>query len=394
VRTGSSNAVVGRDWSAAGAARAALNLIRPVAPVWAAALVFVAAAIVVCSLIANKPVLHQWVQWDAEWFNDIARGGYYKPGTPAFYPLYPGFERALGTVLGGNVRVSGVVVSVLASLVCFTLLYRLAADLFDNSTALRATLYLALFPYALFLQVAYSESLFLCFAIGAFLAAERGRYWVSGTLVGLAFLTRPVSVALLIAIVVLALGRRRFADAARAVAAAIPGALLYPLLLAQQGHSPVAFLHVEELWERRTSSYGPLGGVYEGMKAGWAAILQLTFGSDKPYWNPYHPYPEALINLSNLIALCVLGVLTLLVFRHLGLAYGIYCVAAVAIPLSIPSESRPLLSMGRFGLVLFPAFIALASLQLSARVHAALYGISGALLIGVVYWWTTGQFVA
>jgi hypothetical protein len=385
--------VTGLSSSAARAARAALGLIQPVVLVWAAALAFVAAAIVVCSLIADKPVLHQWVQWDAEWFNDIARGGYYKPGTPAFYPLYPGFERALGTVFGGNVRVGGVVVSVLATLVCLGLLYRLAAGRFDSSTAVRATLYLALFPYALFLQVAYSESLFLCFAIGAFLAAERGRYWISGTLVGLAFLTRPISIALLIAVVVLALERRRFADGARAVAAATPIALLYPLLLAQQGHSPFAFLHVEDLWERRTSAYGPLGGAFEGLKAGWAAILQLTFGPDKPYWNPYHPYPEALINLSNLVALCVVGALTLLVFWRLGLAYGLFCAVALAIPLSIPSESRPLLSIGRFGLVLFPGFIALASLQLSARFHAALYAISGALLIGVVYWWTTGQFV-
>lgn len=383
-----------RAWGATGAARGALDLIRPVVPVWAATQAFVATAIVACSLIADTPVLHQWVQWDAEWFMDIARDGYDRPGAPAFYPLYPGFERALGTLLGGNLPVAGVLVTVLASLVCLALLYRLAAELFDGATGLRATIYLGLFPYALFLQVAYSESLFLCFAIGAFLAAERGRYWVSGTLVGLAFLTRPTSVALFVGIVVLALGRRRFADAARVTAATIPIALLYPLLLLQQGRSPLAFLQVEHLWERRTSAYGPFGGVHEGMRAGWAAILQLTFGSEKPYWNPYHSYHEAVVNLSGLIALGVLVLLTLLVFWRLGLAYGAYCAIALAIPLSIPSEPRPLLSMGRFGLVFFPAFIALASLPLSARFRAPLYGISGALLVGVVYWWTTGWFVA
>jgi hypothetical protein len=389
-----SSKAVGSRRSVPGTPRAALALIRPVAPVWVATLAFVAAAIVVWSVVGGKPVLHQWVQWDGEWFADIARHGYDRRGAPAFYPLYPGLERALGALIGGNVRVAGVVLSLLASLICFALLYRLAADLFDSAAGLRTTIYLALFPYALFLQVAYSESLFLCFAISAFLAAERGRYWVSGTLVGLAVLTRPASVALLVGIVVLALQRRRVADAARVVAATIPIALLYPLLLAQQGRSPFAFLHVEHIWERRTSTYGPIGGAYEGMRAGWAAILQLTFGPDKPYWNPYHTAREAFINLSGLIALGVLGLLTLLVFRRLGFAYGIYCTVALAIPLSIPSQPRPLLSLGRFGLALFPAFIALGSLRLGARFHRVLYAISGALLIGVVYWWTTGMFVA
>jgi len=357
-------------------------------------LAFVAAPIWAWLIVKGKPLLHQWVQWDGEWFADIARHGYDRRGAPAFYPLYPGLERALGTFIGGNLRVAGVVLSLLATLVCFALLYRLAADLFDRASGLRSTLYLALFPYALFLQTAYSESLFLCFAIGAFLAAERGRYWVSGTLVGLAVLTRPASVALLVGILVLALQRRRVADAARTIAATVALALLYPLLLAQQGRSPFAFLHVEHIWERRASMYGPIGGAYEGMRAGWAAILQLTFGPDKPYWNPYHSNLEAFINLSGLIALGVLGLLTLLVFWRLGLAYGIYCTVALAIPLSIPSEPRPLLSMGRFGLALFPAFIALGSLPLGARFHRVLYAISSAMLIGVVYWWTTGMFVA
>jgi hypothetical protein len=369
-------------------------LIPPVAAVWAVTLALVAGAIVVCAVIGHKAVLHQWVQWDGDWFAHIARHGYERRGSPAFYPLYPGLERGLAIFIGGNVRVSGVVIALVSSLVGLGLLYRLATVLFDRGSGLRATIYLALFPYALFLQTAYSESLFLCFAIGAFLAAERGRYWLSGALVGLAVLTRPASVALLVGIVVLALQRRRVADAARVVAATIPIALLYPLLLVQQGRSPLAFLHVEHIWERRTSTYGPIGGAYEGMRAGWAAILQLTFGPDKPYWNAYHSTREAFINLSGLIALGVLILLTLLVFWRLGLAYGIYCTVALAIPLSIPSEPRPLLSLGRFGLALFPAFIALGSLPLSARFHRALYAISGAMLIGVVYWWTTGQFVA
>lgn len=45
------------------------------------------------------------------------------------------------------------------------------------------------------------------------------------------------------------------------------------------------------------------------------------------------------------------------VFRRLPLAYGVYVMAALALPLSYPVSSEPLMSLPRFLLVLFPLAI-------------------------------------
>ena len=65
-------------------------------------------------------------------------------------------------------------VSLAACLCAFVLLYRLAARHLDDAGAMRAVLYLAVFPTALFLQAVYSESLYLALVLAAFLLAERG----------------------------------------------------------------------------------------------------------------------------------------------------------------------------------------------------------------------------
>jgi hypothetical protein len=61
----------------------------------------------------------------------------------------------------------------------------------------------------------------------------------------------------------------------------------------------------------------------------------------------------------------------------------------------VPSERWPLLSLPRFGLVLFPLFLALAALGGGRpRLHGAVVAVS-ALFLGVaVVQWVTWQWVA
>jgi hypothetical protein len=68
---------------------------------------------------------------------------------------------------------------------------------------------------------------------------------------------------------------------------------------------------------------------------------------------------------------------------------------SLAIPLSYPSSRWPLLSMPRFGLVIFPLFLALAALTAGRpRLHTAAVATS-ALLLGVtVVQWALWQWVA
>ena len=71
----------------------------------------------------------------------------------------------------------------------------------------RAVLYVLTTPTAIFLMVGYTECLFLAFAIPAWHAAARGRWWRAALLAGLSGLVRPdaVSSFLIPALAVMAL---------------------------------------------------------------------------------------------------------------------------------------------------------------------------------------------
>ena len=375
----------------------AWSALRPVLPLWAACQAAIAIALTAGAAANGEPILHTWTIWDAGWFRRVAVLGYDGPGSegaPAFYPLYPAAMHVLDWVPVLDAYAAGVVVSLLSSLAAFALLYRLAELLFDDAVAKRTVLYLAVFPTVVFTQLVYSESLFLVLATATFLAAERRRLIAAGALAGLALLTRPVGFALLPALALFALRGRRLRDGAAGIAVALGLFALYPALLVQQGRSPMAFVHAEEVWERYRSPLGPLGGVIDGTRAAWGGILQLTWGPDKPYWSTFHSNHQAILNITNLAALVLVLGLVALVASRLSSPYLAYVAVAVAMPLTAPSEPRPLQSMARFALALFPCFIALGSLQLKRSTHAALLAASGLLALCVIGWWTSRWFVA
>ena len=80
--------------------------------------------------------------------------------------------------------------------------------------------------------------------------------------------------------------------------------------------------------------------------------------------------------------------------RSFSLRLRLFAAVSLAIPLSYPSSRWPLLSLPRFGLVVFPFFLALAVLGGRPRVHTAIVACS-ALLLGIaVTQWALWQWVA
>ena len=322
-----------------------------------------------------------WARWDSDWYLRIAEQGYSDApsSTPAFFPLYPGLVALLGRLLAGHYVLAGVLLSLAACAVAFVLLHRLARVRLGEETAGRAVLYLAIFPTALFLQAVYSESLYLALALAAFLLAERGRFLGAGIATGLAMLTRPVGIALLPALALLAW---RADDRRRAflrLAVSIPIAAAYPLLLAVWIEEPFAFLRAQDgIWNRELSWAGPLGGLWEGV----AVLFADRSGRDLA------------LNLQQLGFTVGFLVLALAAWRRFGAPYGLFALVSLAIPLSFPSERWPLLSMSRFGLVLFPLLLVLATLGSRPRLHSALTSVSAALLGIAVVQWALWQWVA
>jgi hypothetical protein len=343
-----------------------------------------------------------WARWDSVWFLRIAEHGYdaASGAAAAFYPLYPAVVALLGRVLAGHYVLAGIIVSLSASLAAFFLLHRLAEDRVGADGARRAVLYLAVFPMSLFLIAVYSEALFLALSLAAFLAAERGRWLTAWSAAGLALLTRIAGIALLPALVLIAW---RAPDRRRALAGlAIPAVLflLYPLFLRWRTGDWSAFVRAQDLWNRQISPAGPFGGIWDGLRAGWAGIEQLVSGSHtRRYWpavpdENIDPFHVAAVNLENLGFLALFVALTVVVWRRFGAPYGLYATISLAIPLSVPSSRWPLLSIPRLGFVVFPFFLALAVLGGRPRTHTAIVAVSSIFLGVAVTQWALWQWVA
>ena len=341
-----------------------------------------------------------WARWDSVWFLRIAEHGYSAASgaASAFYPLYPGAVAVLGRALIGHYVLAGILISLAAALGSFLLLHRIAEERLGADGARRAVLYLAFFPFALFLQAVYSESLYLLLTLAAFMLAERRRFLAAGAVTGLALLARPTGVALLPALALMAWQER---DRLRAVGSLAVAPVLfaaYPLYLWQAEGDPWAFLHAQRIWSRHLSPAGPLGGIWDGLRAGWAGVEQLASGSHTHvYWTAVQdtdPIRAATINLENLAFLVLFVALTVVAWRRFGAPYGLFAAVSLAIPLSVPSERWPLLSIPRFGLTIFPFFLALAVIGRRPRAHTAILCVSSLLLGVAVVQWALWQWVA
>jgi hypothetical protein len=176
---------------------------------------------------------------------------------------------------------------------------------------------------------------------------------------------------------------------------------VYPLFLWWRVGDAWAFARAQGVWHRHLSPAGPLGGVWDGLRAAWAGVRQVASGSNAHvYWtavspNDSVPLRTAVLNLELFAFLVLFAVLAVVAWRRFGAPYGVFAVLSLAIPLSVPSSRWPLLSLPRFGLVVFPLFFALAALGgRGPRVHTAILSCSAILLGVFVTQWALWGWVA
>ena len=128
----------------------------------------------------ERPVLASLTSWDGVYYLGIARDGYQVgpvngpyPET-VFFPLYPALTAAAAAPLGGDLPLGGVLVANVCGLLGLLGAYALARRRLSRDAALLAAAFVALGPGSVAFSMAYSDSLFLALAVGAFLAADRG----------------------------------------------------------------------------------------------------------------------------------------------------------------------------------------------------------------------------
>ena len=373
-------------------------------------------------------------RWDASWFLVIAHYGYrpdlgpFTSSRAAFFPAYPLGLRAVAW-LGAPPVLAGVVLSIGSLALALYGIHRLTtlelshlslpatkglpARAAGSEVARLAVLLTAFAPMAFFLSAVYSESLYLALSVGLFWCARQGRFAAVGALGALAGATRSAGVVLLLPAVILYLyGPRedRSPDFpfARGLApryrlhrdfwwlALVPVGLgLYMAYFALSGGDALLPLRAQEVWGRHFS--GPYVAVWDGVKAGFDGARQLLGMGPRHVLDPGAGSPSILAGHNLLLLGFLIAALPAVagVLRVLPLAYGAYVLAALALPLSTPVSSQPLMSLARFLVVLFPLSIWLASwLVARPRARLAVLAASAALLALFVAEFATWHWVA
>ena len=319
-----------------------------------------------------------WNRWDAANYVRIAQYGYEQRVDLAFFPLFPLLVSAIGHILGSwSYLLVGTLISNVTLLGALFLIYWLAVDALDATTAQRTLLYLCIFPTAFFFFAAYNESLYLLFAAGTFLALQRKRWWLAGLLGLLASLTRSVGVLLVIPYLYeLWAARAQVLATKRNILLSVLPIVLIPLGIALYGiycwvtvGDPLAFVHVQQHSGRYLA--WPWQGIWQALSALFLFHPQ-GFGSS----NQAH----LLLDLSATLGFIVLVILG---WRKLRMSYNLWMFFNIVYILLYPALDKPdiLLSNQRFVLEMFPAFMTLALLGVRhSRLHKALVLVFPTLL--------------
>jgi hypothetical protein len=357
-------------------------------------------------------------RWDAAWYLVIDRFGYrpdlgtFTASRTAFFPAYPLSMRALGE-LGAPPVIAGMLISLLAFALSLYGIHRLATlelgarargaaarARVPEAAALAVTL-TAFAPMAVYFSAVYTESLYMALSVGVFWSARKGRWAWVGALGALAAATRSTGIVLMLpALVIYLYGPRddRVADLARRAGSRLlpryrprrellwlalmpAGVIAYSVFLGASGGDAFAPLHSQGSWGRHFA--GPYLAIWDGLQAGFEGARQLLSMQRSHVYFPDaggSPFVNAGHNLMLLAFLLAAVPMLVGVLRRLPLAYGAYVIAALALPLSYPVSSQPLMSLPRFLVVLFPLAIAFAS-WLTEHPHLRRAAIAGSAIL-------------
>ncbi|MGV9992378.1 hypothetical protein [Streptomyces sp. NPDC003374] len=148
-------------------------------------------------------------RWDALWYERVAGPGYgYEVRLPngdvhsslAFFPLLPWLERLGAAVTPLSYADAGFVVALLASLAAAWGIFAVADHVHGRRAGVCAVLVWAVLPVGIVQSMAYSESLFTALAAWSLYAVLTGRWVSAGVLALAAGLTRPVGLAVAVAV--------------------------------------------------------------------------------------------------------------------------------------------------------------------------------------------------
>ena len=311
-----------------------------------------------------------WNRWDATHYLGLARDGYQASGDQlfslVFFPLYPWLVRGVAWAVS-DYLIAAFIVSGIASVATGLLLRQLVRCDQSNEVARNAVWFLFIFPTSFFLHVPYTESLFLAFTLGCFLAARKERWELAGLLGGAACLTRVNGVVLLPALATeigLLFWARRRIDWRWVWLALVPlGFLAYLWLNHKVTGDYFAFTKImKEHWYKKFAS--PWFGVHDV----WLRALGANVNE----------------GLNELIAVVLISVCTVWSWMRLRPSYSVW----ITLNWLLINSTAFVLSVPRYTLTLFPVFILCAIVCTGRRFCFAMVSVWSLLYLALY----TGRF--
>ena len=353
-----------------------------------------------------KRVLEPWAHWDGVWFIRIAADGYgVHAQSQAFFPLYPLLVRAVAVLTGHDYVVAGLVLSLACYAGAMVVLFKLAQALLGPRVALWSVVFISVFPTALFFQAVYSESLFLLLTLLSFWWARGGRWALAGLAGLLAVLMRSGGAFLLLPLAVVwweqwrggavrlpggpaavpAPPVRRPSAASFAWLLLVPAGLgLYMAYLWWAFGDPLLFSSTQAYWGRQLTL--PTSAIWRGAVAAVNGVRWLAAHGIGPILDMRLPSggldSTVVANLLEFSSFVAAVAMLVACWRKLPAAYTLYALAALLFPLLYSTAARPLYTMPRFIIVVFPLFIGAAAVLAPLRVWRwVAVGFLGVLLL-------------
>jgi hypothetical protein len=314
--------------------------------------------------------LNRWTQWDVDLFIEIAKYGYrgdpgqpQDAGLPAFFPGLPLLIRGLHYVIP-SWDLCALLISLAAGAVAMVALARLGGP----GTGPKAVLALLLSPYAVFLFAGYSETLFLAFALPAWLLARQRRWELAALCAAGASSVRVTGIFLAVALIVEFLCHdRRWRLAPWLTAPFVPVAA-YTLYQWRRTGDWLAWQHAQ--------------------KEGWGRSMTWPWNSFRTTWGAaFDTHNEFTGAFRVEIAAAVLGVgLTIWLLTRRRWPEAVY----VGLPLASLLTSAFYLSIGRATLLWWPLWLGIGKLRRPA--YLAVVILSVPLLVEEIVLFTTGSW--
>lgn len=292
-----------------------------------------------------------WQRWDTLWYTKIAVMGYTTDLSSHFPPLYPLLIRGFMLMTGANAVAAGLILASVGALASFVMLYHLAREMFTARAARRAVLFLGVFPTAFFLFAAYTEAVFLAFALGAFLLARRQAWVWAGILGACAAMTRPQGMLFVLPLAVEFWCQYRKGEIAWSRAWT-----LLPVLFGGVAH--ISWLAIQfgnlNAWFQSEAVMHRISPPWQVVAAGWGSVARASSGM------------EALLSLLDPLGIFILLAALVWSARRLPLSMTVYLAIIVAPSLFVIttySDAYPLTSVSRFVVLAFPLFLLLGTLN-------------------------------